>query len=91
VECCRLDVLPISLSLACCHSVEVDCTYRTGGYYPRSDRPQILLLLDCPQEYSKAFPNNRENLHLRLSEVEKLFYDRADDYPRDRVTEFVCT
>jgi len=38
VECRRLDAMPISLPLAGCHSVEVDCTARTAGCYPCSDR-----------------------------------------------------
>jgi len=80
--------MPISLPLACYHSVEVDCTPRAAGRYPRSDRPQILLLSDRPEEHRKAFPANRENLRLRLSEMENLFCDRADDYPWNHITKF---
>ena len=36
-------------------------------YYPHLDEA-ILFFSDCPEEHCKAFPNNRKNLHLCLSE-----------------------
>lgn len=83
VEFGRLDVMPISIPLARCHPLEMDRPPRTARYRPRSDRPPIMLFPDCPEEYYKAFPVNGENLHLRLSKVEKLSFDRLDDRPRD--------
>jgi hypothetical protein len=86
VEFCWLDPVPISLPLAGCRSLEVDRPPGTAGRRPRSDSLSILLFSDGPKEHYEALPVNGENLHLRLSKMEKLSFNRLDDYPRNRIT-----
>lgn len=86
VERCRLDAMPIGLSLAGCHSLEGSRAPGTARRRPRADGPSILLFQDCSEEHCQALPVNGENVHLCLSKVEKLFFDRPDDHRRDRLT-----
>ena len=86
MECCRLDAMPISLPLAGYHPLEVGCAPGTTGDRSRADGPSILLFQHSPEEHCEAFPVNGENLHLRLSKVEKLFSGRSDDHTRNRLT-----
>ena len=86
VESCRHLALPISLSLAGCRSLDVGRTPGTAGHRPRSIRLSILFFSDGPEEHYEAFLVNGEDLHLCVSKVEKLSFDRPDDHRRDRPT-----
>jgi hypothetical protein len=80
VEQCRLDALPISLLLAGCLSLELDGASRIDRHHSCPADEPILLFRDCGEEYCKALPFDRKDLHLRLPEVAELSFDLSHDY-----------
>jgi hypothetical protein len=72
VERRRYYAVPISLLLAGCLPLEPDGTLGVDRHHSCLGGKSILLFRDCEEEYCKAFPSYRKDMHLRLSKVAEL-------------------